>query len=54
VKVIGGLTRTLAVDTESGVPILRDIPVAGKMLNNQNISYENVEFVVLLQVRRLN
>lgn len=54
VKVIGGLTRTLAVDTESGVPILRDIPVAGKLLNNQNISYENVEFVVLLQVRRLN
>jgi transcriptional regulator with GAF, ATPase, and Fis domain len=54
VKVIGGLTRTLAVDTESGVPILRDIPVAGKMLNSQNISYENVEFVVLLQVRRLN
>lgn len=54
VKVIGGLTRTLAVDNESGIPILREIPVAGKMLNSQNISYENVEFVVLLQVRRLN
>tara|TARA_R110000868_G_scaffold218576_1_gene469015 strand:+ start:158820 stop:160625 length:1806 start_codon:yes stop_codon:yes gene_type:complete len=53
VKVIGGLTRTLAVDKESGVPLMRGIPLAGKLLNDENISYENVEFIVLLQVKRL-
>jgi hypothetical protein len=53
VKVIGGLTRTLAVDTESGIPLLKDIPVAGKALGEEDISYEEVEFLVLLQVRRL-
>lgn len=53
VKVIGGLTRTLAVDTETGIPLLKDIPVAGKALGEEDISYEEVEFLVLLQVRRL-
>ncbi|MFT7432794.1 MAG: hypothetical protein ACI9TY_000415 [Alphaproteobacteria bacterium] len=53
VKVIGGLTRTLAVDKESGVPLIRGIPMAGKLFNDENISYENVEFIVLLQVKRL-
>jgi hypothetical protein len=53
IKVIGGLTKTIAVDTESGVPVVREVPGFGKLANNENISYENVEFVVLLQVRRL-
>lgn len=53
VKVIGGLTRTIAVDRESGVPLMRNIPMAGKLLNDEDISYENVEFIVLLQVKRL-
>ncbi len=53
VKVIGGLTRTVAVDNESGIPLLKDLPVAGKALSEEDISYEEVEFLVLLQVRRL-
>lgn len=53
VKVIGGLTRTLAVDKESGVPLIRGIPMAGKLFSDEDISYENVEFIVLLQVKRL-
>ncbi len=53
VKVIGGLTRTVAVDAESGIPLLKDLPVAGKALSEEDISYEEVEFLVLLQVRRL-
>lgn len=53
VKVIGGLTRTMAVDAESGVPLLRGIPIAGKALNEENITYEDVEFLVLLQVHRI-
>ncbi len=53
VKVIGGLTRTIAIDKESGVPILRGIPIAGKGVNEENISFEDVEFLVLMQVRRL-
>jgi MSHA biogenesis protein MshL len=53
IKVIGGLTKTIAVDTESGVPLVRDIPALGKLANSEAIQYENVEFVILLQVRRL-
>ncbi|MEC8067783.1 MAG: hypothetical protein VX154_07995 [Pseudomonadota bacterium] len=53
VKVIGGLTRTIAIDKESGVPLMRNIPMAGKLLNDEDITYENVEFIVLLQVKRL-
>ena len=53
VKVIGGLTRTIAVDNESGVPLLRQMPVAGHLMGDESISYENVEFIVLLQVRRV-
>jgi hypothetical protein len=53
IKVIGGLNRTIAVDRESGVPLLRGVPVAGKLFNEEDISYEDVEFIVLLQVRRV-
>ena len=53
IKVIGGLTRTVAIDRESGVPLLRGVPAAGKLFNEENIAYENVEFVVLLKVKRL-
>ncbi|PZP39999.1 MAG: hypothetical protein DI585_02285 [Pseudomonas fluorescens] len=53
IKVIGGLTKTIAVDTESGLPLVRDIPALGKLANEESVQYENVEFVILLQVRRL-
>jgi type II secretory pathway component GspD/PulD (secretin) len=53
IKVIGGLTRTVAVDTESGLPVVRELTGIGKLFNNENITYEQVEFVVLLQVKRL-
>ena len=53
VKVIGGLTKTIAIDREAGVPLLRDTPVFGKLINEEDIEYEKVEFIVLLQVKRL-
>ena len=53
IKVIGGLTKTVAIDSESGVPLIRDIPALGKLANQEGVQYENVEFVILLQVRRL-
>lgn len=53
IKVIGGLNRTIAIDRESGVPLIRGIPLAGKLFNDEDISYEDVEFIVLLQVRRI-
>lgn len=54
IKAIGGLTTTVATDAESGLPIFRDIPLVGKLGNEENIAYRQVEFVILLQVRRLN
>ena len=54
IKVIGGLTRTIAIDTKSGIPVVREIPVFGRLAEEEDISYEEVEFIVLLQVRRLH
>lgn len=54
IKVIGGLTKTIAIDTESGVPLFRDLMAIGKLANEEGVTYENVEFVILLQVKRLN
>jgi type II secretory pathway component GspD/PulD (secretin) len=53
IKVIGGLTRTLAVDNESGLPVVREVSGLGKLFNTEGITYEQVEFVVLLQVKKL-
>ncbi|MCP5405685.1 MAG: secretin N-terminal domain-containing protein [Pseudomonadaceae bacterium] len=53
IKVIGGLTKTMAVDRESGQPLIREVPAVGKLFNDENVTFEEVEFVVLLQVRRL-
>lgn len=53
IKVIGGLTKTMAVDKESGVPLMSGIPVAGNLFEDEDIEYENVEFVVLLRVKRI-
>lgn len=52
IKVVGGLTKLLAFDKESGLPIIRDIPLGGKLFNEESISYEQVEFLVLVQVKR--
>ncbi|HAG52617.1 MAG TPA: hypothetical protein DCL21_02405 [Alphaproteobacteria bacterium] len=54
IKVIGGLTKTIAVDKETGVPLLQDVPVAGNAFSEESVTYEDVEFVVLLQVKRLD
>lgn len=53
IKVVGGLTRTMAVDTESGIPLLRGVPALGKAFNEENVRYEDVEFLVLLKVTRI-
>lgn len=53
IKVIGGLTKTIAIDREAGVPLLRDVSRLGDLAEQEGITYENVEFVVLLQAQRL-
>ena len=53
VKVVGGLTRVMAVDRESGIPLLRGVPIAGKVFNEETVEFEEVEFLVLLQAKRI-
>ena len=53
VKVIGGLNRTIAIDKESGIPLIRGVPVAGKLFNEEGVEFQDVEFIVLLSVRRV-
>ncbi|MBI1363770.1 MAG: hypothetical protein GC134_07270 [Proteobacteria bacterium] len=54
IKVVGGLNRRLAVDAESGVPFLRGIPALGNAFQEKQIRYTDVEFIVLMQVKRLS
>ncbi|MCP4355829.1 MAG: hypothetical protein GY793_09420 [Proteobacteria bacterium] len=54
IKVIGGLTRTIAVDKETGVPLLKEVPVAGDAFSEESVTYEEAEFIVLLQVKKLD
>jgi len=49
VVVIGGLMQTQTINNDSGVPLLNDIPVAGKLFNQKNISNRKTELVILIR-----
>ena len=49
VVVIGGLMQTQTMDNDSGVPLFNDIPVAGKLFNQKNMSSRKTELVILIR-----
>ncbi|MCP4413015.1 MAG: pilus (MSHA type) biogenesis protein MshL [Gammaproteobacteria bacterium] len=49
VVVIGGLMQTQTLNNDSGVPLLNDIPVAGKLFNQKRISNHKTELVILIR-----
>ena len=46
--VIGGLIQQKKTETESGVPVLRNIPLLGRLFENTKNSFSNVELIVLI------
>ena len=51
---IGGLIKRSLTDRESGVPLLRSIPVVGRLFQNKNEFYINTETVVLITPHLVN
>ncbi|GLP97392.1 pilus (MSHA type) biogenesis protein MshL [Paraferrimonas sedimenticola] len=49
VVVIGGLMKTQAIELNSGVPVLRNIPVLGHLFNNKTKENRKTELVILLK-----
>ncbi|WOR15368.1 secretin N-terminal domain-containing protein [Hyphomonas sp. FCG-A18] len=52
--VLGGLMQTTSTDAERGVPLLKDIPIAGNLFRNNSISQEKTELLVLITAYILN
>jgi len=52
--VLGGLMQTTSTDAERGVPLLKDIPVAGNLFRNNSINHEKTELLVLITAYILN
>ncbi|MCB1747052.1 MAG: type II secretion system protein GspD [Gammaproteobacteria bacterium] len=48
---IGGLMRTTKSDRKQGVPVLRDVPLVGKLFSNDEALTLNTETVVLITPR---
>jgi len=49
VVVIGGLMQTESVNRDSGAPLLKDIPIAGHLFNQKDISNRKTELVILIR-----
>lgn len=46
--VLGGLMQTDLTEAETGVPLLKDIPVAGNLFRNKSVSQTRTELLVLI------
>jgi MSHA biogenesis protein MshL len=49
VVVIGGLMQTQTVDSDSGTPVLNDVPVVGNLFNQKNMNSRKTELVILIR-----
>ena len=46
--VLGGLIQTTTTDGETGIPILKDVPIAGNLFRNNSISQSRTELLILI------
>ncbi len=49
VVVIGGLMQNQSINRDSGLPLLNDIPIAGNLFNQKNMSNRKTELVILIR-----
>ncbi|MEH6488021.1 MAG: secretin N-terminal domain-containing protein [Hyphomonas oceanitis] len=52
--VLGGLIQNTTTDGETGIPILKDVPVAGNLFKNNSISQTRTELLILITAYILN
>jgi general secretion pathway protein D len=53
VVALGGLINSSHSDSESGVPLVKDVPVLGALFKGRQLNRDRTELVVLLQVKIL-
>jgi len=52
--ILGGLIESVEVDGESGVPLLKDVPVMGNMFKTQSAQVERRELILIISTNILN
>ncbi len=52
--ILGGLIESIEVDGESGVPILKDVPLMGYLFKNQGSQVERRELILIISTNILN
>ena len=46
--VLGGLIQTDVTEGETGVPLIKDIPIAGNLFKNKSVSQSRTELLILI------
>ncbi|MCU7799173.1 MAG: type II secretion system secretin GspD [gamma proteobacterium symbiont of Lucinoma myriamae] len=52
--ILGGLIETVEVDGESGVPLLKDVPLMGNLFKSQATQIERRELILIISTRIVN
>ena len=52
--ILGGLIETVEVDGESGVPVLKDVPLVGALFKTQSTQIERRELILIISTRIVN
>lgn len=52
--ILGGLIETVEVDSESGVPILKDVPIMGTLFKSQGTQVERRELILIISTHIVN
>ncbi len=52
--ILGGLIETVEVDGESGVPVLKDVPIMGNLFKTQGTQIERRELILIISTQIVN
>ena len=52
--ILGGLIESVEVDSESGVPVLKDVPLVGNLFKSQGTQVERRELILIISTNILN
>ncbi|MDX2504212.1 MAG: type II secretion system secretin GspD [Gammaproteobacteria bacterium] len=52
--ILGGLIETVEVDGESGVPVLKDVPIMGNLFKAQGTQIERRELILIISTQIVN
>ncbi|MCU7968592.1 MAG: type II and III secretion system protein, partial [gamma proteobacterium symbiont of Bathyaustriella thionipta] len=52
--ILGGLIETVEADGESGVPVLKDVPLMGNLFKSQGTQMERRELILIISTKIVN